>query len=100
LHTSSQAPREGPIPAPSSTPPVIIPSPPPGDNSPPPALTSTPPTKKEGVSFQSFVVSILSIIFTGYAIYYGWTMGQQYAREYLMYTQSLGLWTRSWFTST
>lgn len=92
------APVEGPIPAPSSGAPVIIPPPPPGNNSPPPLIISTPPTKKEGFNFKDLIVSILYLVFTGYAIYYGWFMGQQHAREYLLYVQSYGPWLRSWFT--
>lgn len=90
--------KEGPIPAPQG-PPVVIPPPPPGNNSPPPPIQSTPPTKKEGISFKTLVLGILKIIFTLYAIYYGWILGQQHGREYLLYVQSYGPWLRSWFTS-
>lgn len=97
--TTSPAPiQEGPIPAPSSTAPVIIPPPPSGNNSAPPPLTSTPPTKKEGMTLQDLILSILYLVFTGYAIYYGWVLGQTRGREYLLYVQSYGPWLRSWFT--
>lgn len=89
---------EGPIPAPSTTPAVTIPSSPAGNNSAPPGVSPTPPTKKEGITFHSLVVSIVSLIFMGYAIYYGWIMGQQHGQEYLLYVQSFGPWLRSWFT--
>jgi hypothetical protein len=95
--TSPAAIKEGPIPAPSTAMPVVIPAPPKGNNSPPTATSETPATKKEGISFQDFVVSIFYLIFTGYAIYYGWTLGLRHGREYLMYVQSYGPWLRSWF---
>lgn len=87
--------REGPIPAPSaSTPPIQQPK---GDNGAPPAILNvTPPTKKEGF-LKEFVLGILYLVFTGYAIYYGWMYGQQKGREYLLYLQSWGPWLRSWF---
>lgn len=68
------------------------------DNSaPPPILSTTPPTKKEGISFQDLIITIFYLIFTGYAIYYGWVFGQQKGRDYLLYVQSIGTWLRSWF---
>lgn len=92
---SGLGPKEGPIPAPTTpTPPIIEPT---GDNGPPPAITSTPPTKKEGF-LKEMVLMILYIYFTGIAIYYGWTYGQQTGRDYLLYVQSWGPWLRSWFT--
>jgi len=95
--TSPAAIKEGPIPAPSTAMPVIIPPAPKGNNSPPPSTSQTPPTKKEGMSFQDLIVSIFYLVFTGYAIYYGWILGQRHGREYLMYVQTFGPWLRSWF---
>jgi hypothetical protein len=78
--------------------PVVNPPPPSGDNSPPPAITNaTPATKKEGITFQQFFISILFLVLTGAAIYYGWTLGQLEGRGYLLYVQSFGSWLRSWF---
>jgi hypothetical protein len=91
------SPREGPIPAPSSTEPVVIPSPPKGDNSAPPSITPTPETKKEGITFQQFFIGILFLVLTGFAIFYGWILGQSEGRGYLLYIQSFGAWLRSWF---
>jgi hypothetical protein len=63
----------------------------------PPAITNpTPPTKKEGF-LKEFVLGIFYLIFTGYAIYYGWIYGQQNGRQYLLYVQSWAPWLRSWF---
>ena len=87
----------GPIPAPSSAPDVIIPQPTGNNSAPPPILSTTPPTKKEGTSFQDLIITIFYLIFTGYAIYYGWVFGQQKGRDYLLYVQSIGAWLRSWF---
>jgi hypothetical protein len=88
---------EGPIPAPSQATSYIVPNPPAGNNSAPPAVSTTPPTKKEGMTFQDLIVSILYLIFTGYAIYYGWILGQRHGGQYLAYVQSIGIWLRSWF---
>jgi hypothetical protein len=96
--TTPAALKEGPIPAPSTASPVIIPPAPMGNNSPPSGISQTPAPKKEGISFQDLIMSIFYLIFTGYAIYYGWTLGQMHGREYLIYVQSFGLWLRSWFT--
>jgi hypothetical protein len=90
------APAEGPIPAPSG-PAVVIPAPPSGDNSAPPALTTTPKTQKSGIAFKDLLLGIFYFIFTAYAIYYGWILGQQKGREYLLYIQSFGPWVRSFF---
>ena len=87
----------GPVLAPSSNPTPATPTPA-GDNSPPPAITNaTPATKKEGITFQQFFISILFLVLTGAAIYYGWTLGQLEGRGYLLYVQSFGSWLRSWF---
>lgn len=80
-----------------ATTPSTIAAPPVVDNSAPPGVVVTPPTKKEGVSIQDFIVTILGLVFMGYGIYYGWILGQQKGREYLLYMQSFGPWLRSWF---
>jgi hypothetical protein len=88
--------REGPIPAPTNLPSPTIYNPF-GDNSAPPAIQNpTPPTKNE-VDFVKIFSTILYFIFSGIAIYYGWTLGQKEGREYLLYVQSFGPWLRSWF---
>ena len=72
--------------------------PPPVDNSAPPGIKCpTPETKKEGITFEQFFISILFLVLTGLAVFYGWTLGQSEGRVYLLYVQSFGTWLRSWF---
>lgn len=94
--TGSGNPPLGPVPAPSSTDTLPI-KPSPGDNSAPPPVATTPVTQKQGLTIQQIIVGILFFIFTGYAIYYGWILGQQEARVYLLYVQSFGPWLRGFF---
>jgi hypothetical protein len=80
------------------TSPAVFSGPPKADNSAPPPITNpTLPTKKEGIRLSDIVLGILYLVFTGYAIFYGWMYGQQIGRDYLLYIQSWGLWFRSWF---
>ena len=69
----------------------------PSSNSAPPPLVSTPPTKKEGMSFQSFITGILFLVLGAVAIWYGWVLGQYYGRPFLLYFQAWGAWIRGWF---
>ena len=89
--------QEGPQPAPGSTPTPVIPTPS-GDNSAPPPITNTtPPTKPNAPSLTVIISSILFFVLAGVAIYYGWTLGTQKGRDYLLFIQSFGPWLRSFF---
>ena len=97
--TSSSIPASfmGPQPAPSSTPTLNEPQPK-GDNSAPPPITNpTSPTKPNTPSLATIIGTILFFVLGGYGIYYGWIMGMQKGREYLLFVQSFGPWLRSFF---
>jgi hypothetical protein len=70
------------------------------DNSaPPPIENPTPPTKNDPVPFSQIVGSFVFMILAGFAIYYGWILGQSQGRAYLLYIQSFGPWLRSFFVT-
>ena len=97
LFTQSKQYNEGPQPAPGATPTPDKPAPK-GDNSAPPAITNpTPLTPADAPSLASVVGSILFFILAGFGIYYGWVLGMQKGREYLLFVQSFGSWLRSFF---
>jgi hypothetical protein len=90
----------GPQPAtgPAPTQPVTQPV---GNNSAPPAITNpTPATKPTGPNIAEVIGFILFVILSGFGIYYGWVLGMQKGREYLLFIQSFGPWLRSWFVRT
>ena len=89
--------QEGPIPAPSGTPtpdqPIST-----GNNSPPPAITNpTPETKNDPIPLSQIVSGFVFIILAGFAVFYGWILGQTEGRTFLLYVQTFGPWIRGWF---
>lgn len=73
-------------------------TPPPGDNSAPPGIPVIPPPKKE-LSPQEMLMGFLFLVLSIIGIYFGWTLGIQEGRGYLLFIQSFGPWIRSWFTA-
>ena len=92
-------------PPPAEGPVIVMPNPPtdttppPGDNGAPPARPPNIPPPNNSISFQDVFINILFVVLCVIGGYYGWAMGQEYARSYLLYVQSYGPWIRSWFTS-
>jgi hypothetical protein len=73
-------------------------TPPPGDNSAPPPIPVIPAPKKE-ISLQEILMGILFLVLSVAGIYFGFTLGLEEGRGYLLFVQSFGPWIRGWFTS-
>ena len=67
------------------------------NSAPPPHEDTTPPTKNDPIPLSQIVGGFVFMILAGFAIYYGWILGQFQGRQYLLYVQSFGPWLRSFF---
>ena len=85
----------GPIPGPSTPPSQAVPKPA-GDNSAPPAILNPTPATKNEIPLSQIIGGFVFLILAGFAIMYGWALGQTQGRSYLLYIQSFGTWIRSW----
>lgn len=95
--TDGSSPKEGPNILPTNPPADTSPAP--GDNSAPQAIDSAPPPKGKELTPQEMMMGFLFLVLSVIGIYFGWTLGIQHGRGYLLFVQSFGPWIRSWFTS-